>query len=108
MTVYVDPLVAWGTSATWNHKQNCHLFASDVDELHAFAARLGLKRSWFQFRPNPRGTGLPHYDLTENKRRIAVGLGAVSVGRDEAVRLWSELGYSSIRIPGMSKPEPTV
>ncbi|QWQ39587.1 DUF4031 domain-containing protein [Streptomyces sp. YPW6] len=32
------------------HTHWCHLTADTEDELHAFAARLGLRRSWFQTR----------------------------------------------------------
>ncbi len=39
----------------------CHLFADTLDELHAAARMLGLKRSWFQCQPTGRH---PHYDLT--------------------------------------------
>jgi hypothetical protein len=69
--VYVDEPVN-----KWRGKIWCHLFAVDIGELHAFAKRLGLKREWFQ--DDPR---LPHYDVTEHKRRIALRLGAVGVSR---------------------------
>lgn len=87
MTVYVDdlgmPAQVGGLNARWSH-----LIADSQDELHAFAARLGLKRSWFQ---DPTVNGKPiatpgtraaenwHYDVTESKRRMAIKLGAVSV-----------------------------
>lgn len=51
MTVRIDDLKVWG-----NAKHRCfkngsaHLTADTLDELHAFAARLGLKREWFQDR----------------------------------------------------------
>jgi Protein of unknown function (DUF4031) len=53
----------------------CHM-ASDRDfaELHAFAARLGLRRAWFQ---------RDHYDLPAHGRAAAVALGAVEVGAGE-------------------------
>jgi hypothetical protein len=53
----------------------CHLTDSedDVDRLHAFAARLGLKRAWFQ------AGSRPHYDLTAGRRREALRLGAFFV-----------------------------
>ena len=75
--IYVDDIEAtvveeW--SARWPFKTHCHLAADTLDELHEFAARLGLKRSWFQEHP-----ALDHYDLTQNKRRLAVRLGAREV-----------------------------
>jgi hypothetical protein len=85
MTVYVDDAHIPATirngparhTSTW-----CHLFADTQDELHAFAARLGLRRSWFQ--PGPaRRDGSPspywHYDLTARKRQQALRLGAHAV-----------------------------
>jgi len=58
--------------------------ADTLAELHAMAVRLGLRREWFQSKP-----GRPwhdHYDLTESRRRQAIELGAIAVGRREAVQ----------------------
>lgn len=49
----------------------CHMFADTVDELHATAAKIGLRRDWFQ--SNSR---TPHYDLTPSKRKLALAAGA--------------------------------
>src|SRR5215218_1227786 len=56
----------------------CHL-ATDgsFDELHAFAARLGLRRAWFQG---------DHYDLPPHGRAAAVALGAEEVATGELLR----------------------
>lgn len=55
----------------WSH------LTSDTDaELHAFAARLGLKRSYHQ--PSPPHSR-SHYDVTEKVRRLAIKLGAIAV-----------------------------
>lgn len=54
----------------------CHLLSDqpDPEELHRFAARLGLRRSYFQHKPgNPAHD---HYDLTLGKRAQAIALGA--------------------------------
>ena len=53
----------------------CHM-ASDgsFDELHEFAARLGLRRAWFQ---------RDHYDLPAHGRAAAVALGAEEVATGE-------------------------
>jgi hypothetical protein len=77
MTVYVDELRdyseiarAKGLPAThW-----AHLTADTREELHAFAARLGLRRAWFQ-----DDKVLWHYDITPGKRVQAVHLGASEV-----------------------------
>jgi predicted kinase len=56
----------------------CHM-ATDgsFEELHAFAARLGLRRAWFQ---------RDHYDLPPHGRAAAVALGAEEVSTSELLR----------------------
>ena len=54
-----------------------HLVADTDDELHAFAARLGMKREWFQHKSNRPHQG--HYDVPERARPEALELGAVPV-----------------------------
>jgi hypothetical protein len=53
----------------------CHM-ATDgsFEELHQFAARLGLRRAWFQ---------RDHYDLPPHGRAAAVALGAEEVATGE-------------------------
>lgn len=96
MTVYVDdariPARVGRHATTWSH-----LFADTQDELHAFAERLGLRRSWFQdpvkigkpikARPGSRAAENWHYDVTESKRRHAVSLGAKEVTWRDAVAI---------------------
>lgn len=75
MTVYVDdmrvPARVGRINARWSH-----LMADTDEELHEFAARLGLRRSWHQ-KP---GTPISHYDVTDSKRDEALRLGAVPIG----------------------------
>jgi len=81
MTIMVDTLVVWSKKPPF-HKGSCHLTTDgDIDELHAFAAKLGMKRAWFQDHPI-----LKHYDLTPSKRALAVKLGAVEVSGVEQAR----------------------
>jgi hypothetical protein len=49
---------------------------ADQEELHAFAARLGLIRTWFQ---DHARIEFRHYDLVPSKRRLAVTCGAKEV-----------------------------
>ena len=73
MSVYVDALKPTKRSKRWPFLFACHLLADDVDELHAMANRIGMRRAWFQ----PRSR--PHYDLNPSRRAHAVRLGAIQL-----------------------------
>jgi len=75
MAVYVDPGMKWPKVPGWPYGYVCHMYADTEEELHELAAKIGLKRGWFQ--GPPRHADLPHYDLTKNKRHHAVRAGAV-------------------------------
>jgi hypothetical protein len=77
MAVYVDEAI-W----QWRGLRWCHLLADDTDELHRFAARLGIKPASYQ---GPPKTATPHYDLTAYERRQAIVQGAVACGREAMV-----------------------
>jgi hypothetical protein len=82
LTVYVDNAFAVGEWGRWSG--GGHLQADSVEELHEFAASLGLRREWFQSKP-----GRPendHYDLGATGRRRALELGAVDEGRAAGAR----------------------
>lgn len=71
MTVYVDDAV-W----PWRGERWAHLMADTLEELHAFAASLGLPRHSFQ----NKLSGC-HYDVTARMRERALALGAVAISR---------------------------
>ncbi|HLI23761.1 MAG TPA: DUF4031 domain-containing protein [Acidimicrobiales bacterium] len=75
MAILVDEAV-W----PWRGRRWAHLVSdSSYDELHAFAARLGIPRRAFQG---------DHYDVPAELREAAVALGAHAVpGRELVVRL---------------------
>jgi hypothetical protein len=77
MAVYVDSAIWSWAGCRW-----CHLLGDDIDELHRFAALLGIKRTSFQCAPK---TATPHYDLTAFERDRAIRLGAVVCSREEIV-----------------------
>lgn len=81
MSVYVDPLFDHGGSATFPWKRSCHMYADTLDELHAMARAIGMKRAWFQNKER-----LPRYDLVPARRAAAVSAGAVEHTREEVVR----------------------
>lgn len=71
--VYVDDAVH-----SWRGRLWAHLFSPDIEALHDFAARLGMRRDWFQ---EPPKASWPHYDVTDAKRTLAIRLGAVQADR---------------------------
>ena len=73
MAVYVDAAI-WH----WHGRRWCHLLADDVDELHRFAAEIGVKRTSYQ---GPPRTATPHYDITAYDRGVALRRGAVPSSR---------------------------
>ena len=59
-----------------------HLVAENVDELHDFAAAMGLKPEWFQDHRHP------HYDLTTARAaRWAEDAGAVRLSTRDIIRI---------------------
>ena len=80
MTCRVDEIQKWPTPIRCFRDGSCHLTADTLDELHAFAKRIGLKRGWFQGK-----SSTPHYDLTPARREKALAGGAVFVpAREQA------------------------
>lgn len=67
----------------------CHLFSEDRAALHAFAARIGLKRCWFH---SGRKGSWPHYDVTPAQRIAALKAGAVQADRRTTIELANRLG----------------
>lgn len=83
MAILVDNLTDYTGRTPLRHKQWCHMVSDESEaELHAFAARLGLKRAWAQLRPHASAA---HYDLVPAKRSLAVNLGAIEVSSRELV-----------------------
>lgn len=62
-----------------------HMLADSLGELHEMAARIGLRREWFQ------ALSVPHYDLCQSKRKLAVQLGAQIVDRHGLVEVMRRL-----------------
>jgi hypothetical protein len=74
VTLYIDPPTWPGHGRMWSH------LVSDAsyDELHVFAAGLGVPRRAFE---------RDHYDLASHRYADAVRAGAVEVSSREVVRL---------------------
>ena len=79
MTVLVDPAVWPWRGQRWSH------LVSDVsyDELHEFAARLGVPRRAFQG---------DHYDIPASLREPALALGAQAVPARELLHRLTSAG----------------
>ena len=89
MTVYVDDAI-W----QWRGRKWCHLLADEIDELHRFAAALGLHRTSYQ---GPPRTSAPHYDLTSYERRRAIALGAMACNRAAIVAVARQVRVKHFR-----------
>ena len=64
----------------------CHMVADTLDELHAMADRIGIKRKWFQSKAKT-----PHYDICKTKRTLAVSHGTIEVDWRQMARLSKRL-----------------
>ena len=82
VSVYVDPLLRHGGSESFRWDHSCHMYADSLDELHAMARSIGMRRAWFQ----PDGGRLPHYDLVSTKRKKALELGAIEHTREQCAQ----------------------
>jgi L,D-peptidoglycan transpeptidase YkuD (ErfK/YbiS/YcfS/YnhG family) len=87
MTIYVDTLIKHDLTSKPSQFQRvfkdgaCHMFTDGpLEELHAAAYRIGMKREWFQDEPF-----LPHYDLNPMRRAAAVHDGAVECDKYKTV-----------------------
>jgi len=75
VTVYVDKLRTVSVSRSWRWPRAAHMLADSLDELHAFAKKIGLRRQWFQ------DGSSPHYDLNPTRHAAALAAGAKLVER---------------------------
>lgn len=77
--VYVDNLVNYG----WKLGPSCHMVADSREELDSFAISIGLKTKWADTKGD-----LYHFDLTKNKRELAIKKGAKELSRTEFVAFY--------------------
>jgi hypothetical protein len=74
MPVYIDDMYRYRIGQ-FRGMQMSHLIADTDAELHAMAARIGMKRAWFQG---------DHYDVPLSKRDLAVAAGAIAISYRQA------------------------
>lgn len=69
MTVYIDDMYRYAIGQ-FRGMQMSHMIADSATELHAVAARIGMKREWYQG---------DHYDVPLTRRDQAIAVGAVVI-----------------------------
>jgi hypothetical protein len=74
MAVFVDDM-----RAKFGRMIMCHMTADSDEELHAMAARIGMKPEWHQ----KAGTYKSHYDISLSKRKLALHFGAKEINRTQ-------------------------
>ena len=89
MSCYVDKLRPFGWRIRGRETESCHLLADSLDELHAMAQAIGLKREWFQDKRSGK-----HYDLVPSKRDLAIARGAIALDDVQFVAKLRELRAS--------------
>lgn len=79
MSVYVD-----GEANAFGRMIMCHMMADSLEELHAMADKIGMRRAWYQ----PLST--PHYDISKSRRAMAIKQGAIEIDRQRTVEIIRE------------------
>ena len=82
MPVYVDK-----TRNAFGKMTLCHLMADTAEELHSMADKIGMKRCWFQNRR------VPHYDICQKQKTLALRAGAIEIDRKQTVELIHKRGW---------------
>jgi len=92
MAILIDSFFNDARGPVHYWRRRCGHLVSDtsLEELHAFAAGLGLRREWFQEK------SIPHYDLTGDVYELALERGATLVSSREIV-------LRAVRMDGKSK-----
>lgn len=80
MSVYID-----NYRAAYGRMKMSHMIADTLEELHAMAEKLELRR-WFQDKAS-----CPHYDVCMSKREQAIQLGAIPVDKYAFVEKMREI-----------------
>jgi len=97
MTVYYDEIRDYGDSVKgaarrWGTKWSHLTCGGDCEELHTFAARLGLRRSYAQHMDRDDHY-YHHYDITPPKRILARQYGAIfKPAREQAAEMLARRG----------------
>lgn len=86
MAVYVD-----NAEHQFGRMKMCHMWADTEQELLAMVDLIGVQRKWIQGHPTlsfgkHRNASWVHFDISKNKRALAVEKGAIETDRYGPVR----------------------
>lgn len=81
MSIYVD-----NSRVPFKGKIWCHLMADTLEELHSFASTIGVKKCWFH-----SSASYPHYDITIEKKLLALKYGAAIADRKTIITCGKKL-----------------
>jgi hypothetical protein len=95
LAVYVD-----NVRVEWRGRRWCHLVADTLPELHDFAKKLGLQKTWFQ-----RNASYPHYDVTVEVRELALQMGATMGSRIQIITCAKRLKIELVEIDSLRNIE---
>lgn len=79
--VYIDNAVISFNGQLW-----CHMMADSLEELHSFAAYIGVSNKWFH-----KDASYPHYDITIQTKENALCLGAIKADRKQIIECGKKL-----------------
>jgi hypothetical protein len=71
VSVYVD-----NSRNAFGNMKMCHMIADTPGELRDMALRIGVQLKWFQ-----HSASIPHFDIAQSKRALAVAEGAIEIDR---------------------------
>jgi hypothetical protein len=81
MPVYIDK-----ANLNYRNMKMCHMIADTEEELHIMAAKIGMKRAWFQ-----ANASFPHYDVCLMRKKKALEYGTIEVDRRTLVYKMREI-----------------
>jgi len=76
MAVYVDK-----SKNKYGRMLMCHMLADTIGELNEMADKIGIKPHWLQLK------SIPHYDICQSKRQLAIKNGAIEIDKYKLVEL---------------------
>lgn len=91
--VYVDMLINYGWKLRGKIVPSCHMLADTEEELHEMALKIGMKRGWFQ---DGETHTMPHYDLVESRRILAIKNGAIEINRNQLIEMLKKYKNSKV------------